>query len=112
MGCSYGGFDGSMQKKLPLLLQYLEDALGSDCGQPKGKALIFVSTRAAAEEIGVAVAQYFGLERCGIMHGQRSQDQREATLKAFRAGRIHALVATDVVGRGIDLPDVSHVVIF
>lgn len=62
--------------------------------------------------LGVAVAHYFGLERCGIMHGQRSQDQREATLKAFRTGRIHALVATDVVGRGVDIPGVTHVVIF
>jgi superfamily II DNA/RNA helicase len=46
------------------------------------------------------------------MHGQRKQDQREATLQAFRTGRIRALVATDVLGRGVDIPDVTHVVIY
>mmetsp|Transcript_80580 Transcript_80580/g.222925 ORF Transcript_80580/g.222925 Transcript_80580/m.222925 type:complete len:236 (-) Transcript_80580:83-790(-) len=46
------------------------------------------------------------------MHGMRKQDQREATLRAFRDGRVSALVATDVLGRGVDIPKVSHVVIF
>jgi len=58
------------------------------------------------------VADRFGLRRCGIMHGARKQDQREATLRAFRSGQIRALVATDVVGRGVDIPQVTHVVIF
>jgi len=105
--------DDGMQDKIPLLLRTLEAALGTDWSKPPpGKALIFVKTRRAAEELGQTVADYFGLERCGVMHGLRRQEQREATLKAFRDGRLSALVATDVLGRGVDIPGVTHVVIF
>jgi ATP-dependent RNA helicase DDX23/PRP28 len=45
----------------------------------------------------------------GILHGGRSQDQREETLDHFRSGKVQILVATDVAGRGLDIPDVSHV---
>lgn len=45
----------------------------------------------------------------GVLHGGRSQDQREETLESFRKGEIQVLVATDVAGRGLDIPDVSHV---
>ena len=45
----------------------------------------------------------------GVLHGGRSQDQREETLEQFRKGEIQVLVATDVAGRGLDIPDVSHV---
>ena len=47
-----------------------------------------------------------------VMHGSRSQDQREAALAQLRAGTADCLVATDVAGRGIDIPDVSLVVNF
>lgn len=47
-----------------------------------------------------------------VMHGSRSQDQREAALSQLRAGTADCLVATDVAGRGIDIPDVSLVVNF
>eukprot|EP00972_Heterocapsa_arctica_P033237 4890904-Heterocapsa_arctica.AAC.1 len=60
-------------------------------GPTPGKALIFVGSRRAAEDLGAAVARHFGLDRCGVMHGARKQDQREATLKAFREGRLRAL---------------------
>lgn len=45
-----------------------------------------------------------------MLHGGRSQDQREETLERFRNGEYKVLVATDVAGRGLDIPDVSHVV--
>jgi ATP-dependent RNA helicase RhlE len=44
------------------------------------------------------------------MHGDLSQAQRNRTLQSFRAGRTEILVATDVVGRGIDVPGISHVI--
>lgn len=111
----FGDWDrgrGPMRKKLPLLLRHLEGALGGEVGAPPGKALIFVRTRVAAEELGEEVAHHFGLQRCGVMHGARKQEQRESTLAAFRNGHISALVSTDVLGRGVDIPGVTHVVIF
>ncbi|ODQ82311.1 hypothetical protein BABINDRAFT_158933 [Babjeviella inositovora NRRL Y-12698] len=50
--------------------------------------------------------------RTTIMHGSRSQEQREASLAQLRAHQVDVLVATDLAGRGIDIPDVSLVVNF
>lgn len=46
------------------------------------------------------------------LHGSKTQDQREAALASLRNGSIDVLVATDLAGRGIDVPDVSLVVNF
>jgi ATP-dependent RNA helicase DDX23/PRP28 len=46
------------------------------------------------------------------LHGSKTQDQREAALAALRSGQADVLVATDLAGRGIDVPDVSLVVNF
>jgi ATP-dependent RNA helicase DeaD len=45
-----------------------------------------------------------------VIHGDLSQAQRERTITAFRDGRADILVATDVAARGLDIPDVSHVI--
>jgi ATP-dependent RNA helicase RhlE len=44
------------------------------------------------------------------IHGDRSQSQREAALRAFKSGKSNILVATDVAARGIDIDSVSHVI--
>ena len=44
------------------------------------------------------------------VHGDLGQSQRERALRAFRAGKVDVLVATDVAARGIDVDDVTHVV--
>lgn len=46
------------------------------------------------------------------LHGSKTQDQREAALASLRNGNTDVLVATDLAGRGIDVPDVSLVVNF
>ncbi|KAJ0817558.1 putative RNA helicase [Helianthus annuus] len=46
--------------------------------------------------------------RVTTLHGGKSQEQREISLKGFRTERFNVLVATDVAGRGIDVPDVAH----
>lgn len=46
------------------------------------------------------------------LHGSKTQEQREAALGSVRAGHTQVLVATDLAGRGIDVPDVSLVVNF
>src|SRR5262249_52646841 len=44
------------------------------------------------------------------IHGDKSQGQREAALRAFRGGKVGVLVATDVAARGLDVDGVSHVI--
>ena len=50
--------------------------------------------------------------RCGVLHGGKTQDQREAALENYKRGTFRILIATDVAGRGLDIPDVAHVVNF
>jgi ATP-dependent RNA helicase RhlE len=74
------------------------------------RGLVFTRTKRGADR----VAKH--LESCGVtvaaIHGNKSQNQRETALDAFRDGRIRVLVATDIAARGIDVDEVSHVVNF
>jgi len=73
-----------------------------------GSAIVFTRTRHGADRL----AQRLG--RAGVsaaaIHGGRSQAQRDRALEAFRAGKVRALVATDVAARGIHVDDVGCVV--
>ncbi|MFC1492039.1 DEAD/DEAH box helicase [Nitrospinota bacterium] len=72
--------------------------------------LVFTRTKAGADRLGDA------LERTEIsvarIHSDRSQRQRERALNGFRRGDHRVLVATDIVARGIDVTDISHVINF
>lgn len=74
------------------------------------RAIIFCRTKRGADRVG-SLLQAEGL-KAEAMHGNLSQSQRNRVLHAFRTGRLTTLVATDVVGRGIDVRGVSHVVNF
>jgi ATP-dependent RNA helicase DeaD len=49
-------------------------------------------------------------QRAAVMHGDLPQPMRERIMQAFRDGKITYLVATDVVGRGIDVTNISHII--
>jgi len=74
------------------------------------RAIVFCRTKRGAERVG-DLLQTSG-HRAEAMHGNLSQAQRNRVLAAFRTGRLTTLVATDVVGRGIDVRGVSHVINF
>ena len=48
--------------------------------------------------------------RAGVIHGDKSQSQRQKMLEMFRRNQIRILLATDVASRGLDIEDVSHVI--
>ena len=48
--------------------------------------------------------------KAGLLHGGKTQAQRNKTLAAFVGGRTRILVATNVASRGLDIPNVSHVI--
>lgn len=70
-------------------------------------AIIFGRTKRRVDELNEALNQC-GYKAAGI-HGDLSQQQRNAVMKKFRESKIHILVATDVAARGIDISDVTHV---
>ncbi|MBT6826224.1 MAG: C-terminal helicase domain-containing protein, partial [Rhodospirillales bacterium] len=48
----------------------------------------------------------------GVIHGNKSQNARERTIKEFGSGRVRVMVATDIAARGIDIDGVTHVINF
>ena len=52
----------------------------------------------------------FWHKNCGLVHKNVSLQERMDTLERFRDGEIKVLVCTDVASRGLDIPDVSHVI--
>ncbi|KAK3245908.1 DEAD-box ATP-dependent RNA helicase 52B [Cymbomonas tetramitiformis] len=75
-----------------------------------GLTLVFVETKRGAD----ALEDW--LTRAGFpattIHGDRTQQEREAALRSFRSGQTPVLVATDVAARGLDIPNVTHVINF
>jgi len=73
-------------------------------------ALVFTRTKHGADRL------YRQLKarghRVGVIHGDRSQGQRERALAEFKRGRVEVLVATDIASRGIDVDDITHVINF
>ena len=74
------------------------------------EAIVFCRTKHRANRLW----EY--LNKRGIaadrIHGNRSQNQRTEALAGFKSGKVKLLVATDIVARGIDVEDLSHVVNF
>lgn len=74
------------------------------------KVLIFGRTKHGVEKLGLM------LEKLGIkvvsIHGDKNHVQRQRALKQFKDNMVQALIATDVAARGLDIPDVSHVINF
>ena len=70
--------------------------------------LVFTRTKHGAERLmkGLVADGY----NAASIHGNKSQGQRDRAIKAFRAGEVTVLVATDVAARGIDIPGVAYVV--
>jgi ATP-dependent RNA helicase RhlE len=71
-------------------------------------AIVFTRTRDRADRVGKLLVH--GGVKAIVIHGERTQGQRNAALAGFRAGAYRVLVATDVAARGLDIPDVSHVI--
>lgn len=85
--------------------QALFDLLGS---LPPTRTIIFVNNKHTADELDDYLYN-LGLP-CTSMHGDRTQREREAAMRGFRAGQTPILVTTGVSARGIDVRNVMHVI--
>jgi ATP-dependent RNA helicase RhlE len=74
------------------------------------RALVFVRTKRGADRL-VKRLRSHGVESV-VMHGDRTQGQREKALARFESGECRLLVATDVAARGLDVDGISHVIHF
>ncbi len=72
------------------------------------KVLIFSETKRGADDISNHLKK--GGIRVDSLHGDKSQNVRSRVLDSFRNDRINVLVATDVAARGIDIPNITHVI--
>ncbi|GEA05865.1 ATP-dependent RNA helicase SrmB [Alteromonas sp. KUL42] len=73
-------------------------------------AVVFVKTRERLQMLKDFLASQ-GLQVCWLQ-GEMPQDKRNAALARFKSGEVPILLATDVAARGIDVPNVSHVINF
>ncbi len=74
------------------------------------KVIIFGRTKRGVETLSKNLARE-GF-RADSIHGDKNHSQRQRALKAFKDGRVDILVATDVAARGLDIPNVTHVINF
>ncbi|MBA3954267.1 DEAD/DEAH box helicase [Candidatus Dependentiae bacterium] len=72
------------------------------------RVIIFSRTKRATDKLAKALKER-GFEAAAI-HGDKTQTQRKKALDMFKADAVKILLATDVVARGIDIDDVSHVI--
>ena len=72
------------------------------------RVLVFTRTKRGADRVCRNLTQA-GLAAVAL-HGNKAQNARVRALDAFRHGRVRILVATDIAARGIDVPNISHVI--
>ena len=92
-------FEVSSDRKQSLLQHLLSN-------EP-GRCLVFARTKRGAERLALSLARE-GFS-AAMIHGGRSQSQRNAALAGFQQGRHRILVATDVASRGIHVENIAHV---
>lgn len=91
------------ERKFDLLIKLIERE------QPR-QAIVFVRTRRGADRLFRKLSPLF--EAVDAIHGDLAQSARDRVMRRFREGKSRILVATDVVGRGIDVSGISHIINF
>jgi ATP-dependent RNA helicase DeaD len=94
-------FSVAQDRKMSLLMKVIERE------QPE-LALVFTRTKHGAERLGKALRKR--KLNASFIHGNLPQQKRNQVMTQFRERRIKLLVATDLMGRGIDVPGISHVI--
>ena len=88
-------------------MELLTDMLSNDAYE---KVLVFGETKFGVQRLSDH------LEKSGIasvaIHGNKNQSQRQRALKLFKDEKVRVMVATDVAARGLDIPNVTHVINF
>jgi superfamily II DNA/RNA helicase len=88
---------------------YKIDVLGNLLKKEEfNKVLVFVRTKYRVDDVATAMFKK-GFKVTSI-HGDKPQNKRQQAIRHFKEGVVNVLVATDVAARGIDIPDITHVI--
>ncbi len=90
----------TVREKLPQLLHELSTRAGS--------ILVFVKTKHGAERLAKELKRYG--QKASALHGELRQNRRRQIMEFFRSGTVRVLVATDLAARGLDVPQIAHVI--
>lgn len=91
--------------KVNLLVHLLNNA------EHYNKVLVFVAYKRMADRLFEKLDEYFKEELC-VIHSNKTQNYRLRSIEQFRSGENRILIATDVMARGLDIDNVSHVINF
>jgi len=94
-------FSVDQERKYELLQRLLERE------QPE-QAIVFCRTRRGTDQLHRKLSKKIPSVDC--IHGDMQQTARDRVMKKFREGSVQILIATDVVGRGIDVSRISHII--
>ena len=75
--------------------------------QPR-QAIVFCRTKRGTDKVGMRLSKR--VKEVAAIHGDLQQSARDRVMAGFRDGSVRILVATDVVGRGIDVTGISHII--
>ena len=91
--------------KVNLLAYLLDDP------EEFSKVIVFAPDKKSADRIFSILEEEFG-SNVGVIHANKSQNYRIRTIEEFEEGKSRILIATDVIARGLDIDDISHVINF
>jgi len=80
----------------------------NEINERQGSVVVFLKTRRGTDKLNKYLSS-FGVS-VDLIHGGRTQGQRNRAIKLFKDGKTRVLCATDVAARGIDVPQVEHVI--
>ena len=87
----------------------LENLLKADASM--SKVLVFAATKKMADQLFEELSLRFP-DQVGVIHSNKEQNHRFNTVKQFKNGTFRFIIATDIVARGIDIAEVTHVINF
>ncbi len=73
------------------------------------RVLLFVNNKKTADLLADKIEEFYP-EQFGTIHSNKSQNYRLKTMSSFQAGEIRGIVTTDVMARGLDISDITHVI--
>jgi len=90
-------------------LNLLNHILATD--ENTSRVLIFANNKKSVDLIANSIEENYP-EQFGVIHSNKSQNYRLNTMASFQAGELRGIVTTDVMARGLDISDVTHVINF